>query len=329
MLNLLFFAVWMVFSCGPEGKDFNQTRIEFLECFSKENKLESSVCKILVKFLKETPHHIVNENIYLEEEWKIRNELKQMGLDLSESIIPTQYISKKTTKGDLVFVADWSYELLNTSRKDSQIEWLMFKAGICTEVFDSGDFQKLHIFIRKKTSESFKLNFSDSQIVGTHIGSLDRFFKDFEAVDCLKDSLGRVVACLTQYWSKDYPEISIFDDQRGSTGVVVNTYMNINGNYQKMMSCDGHYENFYKAGKKQTVFIQHTTREGFNENWSFAYPGQVHVWNSKKNSFEISNNLTKEYFPVTEKKIQQGTEDPQLEGYYMPTQGNGLYHFVN
>jgi hypothetical protein len=329
MLNLLFFIVALAMSCGPDGKDYEQTRLDLLQCFSKDSKSDAKVCKVISKFLKDTPHYSDKENIYLEEEWKIRNELKQMGFELSDSVIPTYYVFKKTSKGDFLFITDWSYELLSTAHIDSQVSWLMYKAGICNEVFDSGDFQKFHIFIRNKKSKTFKLNFSDSQILGTHIASVENFFKNPETTECLKDSQGKTVSCLTQYWSKDFPEVSIFDDQRGSTGVVVNTYMYLNGEYQKVMSRDGHYESLNSGGKKHMAFFQHTTGEGFNEGWSFAYPGQVHLWNSKRNYFEVSNDLTKKYFPVTEKKIQEGTEEPQLEGFYIPTEGKGLYHFVN
>lgn len=301
-------------------------------------KIKSKTCERTSRFLKKEKAHTEKGVHFLEHEWHIRRDLKSKGLELPNEVIPVAYSHREIGDHALVVIADWSYgKDSGISDRRQEAEWFSYKSGMVTRdnYWDGGSYNKLHVYIKKTAKSGYEL-LQSLAVTGEPVlsvkstkltwdNSFSTWFKTSDTLNCAggegKDK--EVFFCLSNFWSKDWPEIHYWEDVRASTGLVLSTHLFVKGTYTKINADKGY---FYKAGD-QFAFAAPPSGEGYNDKWSYASPAAVMILNADRNSFERSDELTSQVFPVIERRIGTAPGDPVKEGYYLDKK-NQLYRFV-
>lgn len=326
-------ALLLLLPTGSSAATVEEEFLKISECLvSPEPGRE---CKPLFSYLRKTPHHREGMNIYPDDEWGLREELSAKGLKAPESIILLDYAWWSGPAGEVAVLFDWSYLPFSNDprarddRTKSQARWLAYRMGsVSKDYWDGGKYNNLLVYTRKKGASEFELS-ANEVVCGEWSDRLGFYFKEPASRTCspVKSVPGGYGVCFTRYFSKGWPELHVWNDERASTGVVLRSYASTGGGYKKISSTDGHYEQVWETPKSRPrwALVRHTTGEGFDEDWSFAYPGSVDLFDPKTGRLEKSKALTERMFPVVERKIAPGT--PQQEDVFMDKEGK-LFRFV-
>jgi hypothetical protein len=325
------------------ASDPTETIRDISGCLAKA-PAKGKFCKKVDTFLKKNNARAEAGTQILDHEWRLRRELKQKGFDLPIEIIPVAYVWQAAGDQDLVVVADWSYgQQVGVPSKRQQAEWISYKSELVAPgtYWDGGSFNRLHFYIRPSPRKALELAYSEL-VTGEPVlvskklnlssreidNSLEAWFKDSDSRECANAELKSpsVVICLTHYWSKIWPEVHVWEDERGSTGIVLNTYVHVKGGYKKINGDYGYFTTAQVGAEKTHVFAAPPRGEGYNEDWSYAGPEAVMAWNPTTESLERSDELSAMYFPVTDRKIGEISGAPTKEGKFLDKKGQ-LFRF--
>ena len=302
--------------------------------------LDSDVCKKTKEYLTTHKAEQHGKSYFLEDEIRIRAELKAKGLDLPVEIIPVGAASMTIAGNEAIAVLDWSYGSYEVDAglpgKRQQAEWLSYKTDLIPPAtyWDGGSYNTIHFYTKPKSAKDFKYS-NSALLLGEYITnksderdkkmSLAYWFLDSAKPSCTGTAAHPVLICVTNYWSKDWPEFHVWNDARASSGLVMNTYVFHKG-YKKVLDDNGHFGKMMPGANQPVLFIAPPTGESYNKNWAYAGSGAVYKWNPETKAMQKSEQLTKRLFPAIKKKIGSVPDGPTKAGYFLDKSGS-LYLF--
>ena len=337
---LLFLNYSPTVNAGEEPKPFEVLKAKVIQCLA-DPKLSTSPCDLVDKTLKD--HQSVRKDgyIFTQAEMKIRRELEQLGLNLPRKIIPLTYKHVKRKSGDFIVIFDWSsgYEW-STSTEREDIDYLIFLGKIYPDdYFDSGYFNQFHIFTRVSPEKPFLL--TGSHKVSAELMSEDSkdpslrtsywFANDIERY-CINhpNQPENQIACISYFFSQQWPEVHAWADWRASTGIQISTFAFDGKLFNRLMNAQGIYARekmMPKGSNSKVIFRVATTGEGYTDKWSYADPGQIRIWDDKSKTLEVSEELTKKYIPIIKRKLKGVPGEPTSTGFFYDSSGT-IYEFV-
>lgn len=327
---------------AEEPRPFDVLKTKVMQCISNP-KLAASPCDLVNKTMKEHAAVRKGGSVIFGPEMKIRTELRQLGLELPDWIIPIAYKSVKRKHGDFIVVFDWNYgHSWNPPSEREDIDYIIHLGKLFSADYDGGHFNQLHIFIRSSSEKTFKS-------AGSHRVHGELLSEEYEHLElrpsfwfdsnierhCIspQGQPTKQFACLTYSFSTMWPEVHVWQDWRASTGIQISSFAFDGQRYNRLIDAIGRYKiekplpASSNSSGSNVIFWVATRREGYTETWSYAHPGRVMIWNDAKKELVVSEDLTKKYIPIKRRKLTGKRDEPASPGFFEDINGT-IYEFV-